>query len=64
MFAHYRADVAVMYRTEIDRHLFATASHRPRIRRRDREAMTERLRARWAERSARHRADEAAKAAR
>jgi hypothetical protein len=59
MLTQYRANVAVMYRTEIDRHLFATASFRERRQKRsDRESMRDWLRTRWADRFARWKTEE------
>lgn len=53
MLTQYRANVAVIYRNEIDRHLFATASFRKRRQKRsDREGMRDWLRTRWADRFA------------
>jgi hypothetical protein len=47
-----------MYQTDLDRHLFATASFRPEPKRKDREDLRGWLRIRWANRSARWKAAE------
>lgn len=47
-YKQYKAHVAPIYQSEIDRHLFATASYRrrkPALK--ERKARAERLRARW-----------------
>lgn len=59
MFAQYRAEVAAIYQTDLDRHLFATASFRPEQKRKDREDLRGWLRSRWVKRSARWKVAEA-----
>lgn len=58
MFARCKQDVAPIYRTELDRHLFATASpRRRRTRLSDERSRREWLRDRWARRFARWKAE-------
>lgn len=59
MLSRYKMDVAPLYGSELERHLFATASSRRRaLRRAQRESMREWLRKRWEERAARWKSHE------